>query len=338
MPKNDKHSTLSRQWQLLKMIPLRPPGLTTRELRDRLEREDFPVTLRTVERDLDELTALFDLTTAQDGATRAKRWYAVKGKLLEIDSIDLIDAVSLALAGDMLEKSLPGVLLQPVANRIQLARSKLKSLGRSRMAKWSEKVRYVHGSLELQPPKINSRVMVAIQNALIDGKQVEVGYDAFSEKTKHLRLHPLSLVLRGSVPYVVATTFDYQDLRLYAVHRMRTVTALEDAISIPADYSVDDYLRSGALDFASGSELKLEARLSDELAMYLTETPLAADQEVKFRNGHYVLTATVHDSWQLHFWLMSQGAGITVLKPARLRAAIADAHRAAVHQYGTDGT
>lgn len=337
MPKNDKHSTIARQWELLTTIPLRPPGMTTRELRDRLEREGFPVTLRTVERDLDELTGPFDLTMEQDGSTRAKRWYAVKGKLLEIGSINLIDAVSLALAGDMLEKSLPGVLFQPVADRIRLARRKLKALDSMRMAKWSEKVRYVHGSLELQPPKITPRVMEAIQNALIDGKQVEVAYDSFNEKTKQLRLHPLSLVLRGSVPYVVATAFDYPDLRLYAVHRMRKVTALEEAVAIPEDYSVDDYLRSGALDFSSGEKLKLKARLSDELAMYLSETPLATDQEIKYRNGHYELIATVQDSWQLYFWILSQGAGITVLKPTSLRATIADAHRQAAQQYATEG-
>lgn len=179
MPKSDKHSTLARQWHMLKLIPTRKPGLTTRELRDALEQEGFPVTLRTVERDLDSLSELFHYADVADESTRAKRWYYTTGKAPDIGNIDLIEAVSLALAGDVLERVLPGVLLQFVTGKIQKARSKLKAMDKVPLARWSEKVRYVHGSIELLPPTIQPRLMEAIQSALIDGKQVEVASDAF---------------------------------------------------------------------------------------------------------------------------------------------------------------
>lgn len=318
MPKSDKHSTLARQWQILKLIPSRLPGLTTREIRDQLEEEGYPVTLRTVERDLEGLSWQFGIGSGGDESTRANRWYSTTGKPLEIGSIDLVDAVSLALAGDVLEKVLPGVLLQPVANKIEKARKKLKALNNVSLASWSDKVRYVHGSMELLPPKIQPRIMAIVQSALLENRQLDITYDAFNEKPKQLRLHPLSLVLRGSIPYLVATAFEYSDLRLYAVHRMRKVTQIDEPVTIPADYSIDAYLSSGAMDFTAGEMLKLNARLSDELAIYLSETPLADDQKINFRGGQYHLTATVRDSWQLHFWIMSQGASITVVKPLDL--------------------
>jgi len=54
----------------------------------------------------------------------------------------------------------------------------------------------------------------------------------------------------------------------------------------------------------------------------LEETPVSNDQKITIRAGLHTLTATVPDSWQLHFWIRSQGAAITVLKPASLRESI----------------
>lgn len=333
MPKSDKHSTIARQWQMLKWIPSRPPGITVRELCNRLAREGFPVTMRTVERDLESLSSLFYLTNEQDSSSRAKRWYYAIGKVPEMGSVDLIDAVSLSLSGDVLETLLPGALLQPVAQKIAKARTKLKAMSQVGLARWSEKVRYVHGSLEMLPPRIAPATMDAVKTALLENRQIELTYDAFNQKPKALRLHPLCLVLRGSVPYLVATAFDYDDPRLYAVHRMRKVGILDEPVIPPKGFSIDAFLKSGAMDFEPGKLLKLKARLSDELAMYLTETPLSKDQKIDHRKGHYQLTATVQDSWQLHFWLLSQGAGLTVLGPKALRQGIEQSLREALEGY-----
>jgi len=333
MPKSDKHSTIARQWQMLKWVPTRQPGITARELCDCLDEEGFPVTMRTVERDLEGLSLLFNLTDEQDPSSRAKRWYYAAGKAPELGGIDLTDAVSLALAGDVLEKLLPGVLLQPVTQKIEKARTKLKAMNQVGLARWSEKVRYVPGSLELQPPKIPPKVLTAVQTALLEDRQLEMAYEAFNEKSKQLRLHPLSLILRGSVPYLIATAFDYTDLRLYALHRMRNIAVLDAPANKPAGYSVDAFLSSGAMNFDVGKELKIKARLSHELAMYLEETPLSKDQDIAYRKEHYQLTATVHDSWQLHFWILSQGAEITILGPKALRVSIQQALQAALANY-----
>jgi len=49
----------------------------------------------------------------------------------------------------------------------------------------------------------------------------------------------------------------------------------------------------------------------------------------------YLLTATIKDSWMLQFWILSQGAEITVLQPKELRARIRDSLRAALSSYGS---
>jgi hypothetical protein len=47
--------------------------------------------------------------------------------------------------------------------------------------------------------------------------------------------------------------------------------------------------------------------------------PHQSGSRIDFRKGAYQLEATVHDTWQLHFWILSQGAGITVSSPASLK-------------------
>ncbi len=62
MPNAASHDTISRLWCMMQHLPSKPPGITTRELIDRLHNDGFTVTKRTVERDLQELSRHFGLT------------------------------------------------------------------------------------------------------------------------------------------------------------------------------------------------------------------------------------------------------------------------------------
>ncbi len=63
--------TLLRQLLMLGMIPRYPHRITTVKLRDRLEDHDYPVDVRTVQRDFNYLSAIFALLG--DGA-RPQGW------------------------------------------------------------------------------------------------------------------------------------------------------------------------------------------------------------------------------------------------------------------------
>ena len=110
---------------------------------------------------------------------------------------------------------------------------------------------------------------------------------------------------------------------------------LEDAVAPPQKFAARYLVRNAlrAVDFGPAERIKLKARLSNELATYLSETPISEDQRVDYRDDGYQLSATVHDTWQLHFWILSQGAGIEVLRPSTLRASIAEQLRNASRQY-----
>lgn len=57
MPKSSLQPALARQWEMLKKLPHRGPGLTARQITAWLKEQGYPVSKRTVERDLIGLSA-----------------------------------------------------------------------------------------------------------------------------------------------------------------------------------------------------------------------------------------------------------------------------------------
>ncbi|MGZ0707497.1 helix-turn-helix transcriptional regulator [Coraliomargarita sp. W4R53] len=331
MPKSSNHLALARQWEMLKLLPARAPGVTARELTVQLLDAGFAVTKRTVERDLNDLSLQFGIVC--NDAAMPYGWYWLPGQQQSFGSVDLVDALSLSLAEDVLRQMLPPAMLVALAPKFEQARCKLLALAENPMARLGQKVRYVPASFAYQAPKIHSKILETLQRALVEELQIEVRYAGFRKEGKDLRLHPLSLVQRGNVPYLVATSFDYTDIRLYPVHRFEKVALTEQKITMPEGFSVDDYLGSGALDFGGGESIQFKAKVGESLANYLAETSIAEDQKLSFHNGTWQILATVTDSWQFHFWILSQGGEIEVLEPKSLRDFISSQLTSALAKY-----
>ena len=76
-------------------------------------------------------------------------------------------------------------------------------------------------------------------------------------------LHPLGLIMRGSVFYLVATARDYDEPRLYALHRFIQVTMLNEKINVPKGFHLDIALEAGMAGFAVQDDpIQLELRCS----------------------------------------------------------------------------
>lgn len=334
MPKADSNQTLARQWELLKLLPTRAPGITASELTSRLAGLGYAVTKRTVERDLNDLARLFGFTCNDKGNPYG--WHWMPGQSLDLPGLSLSDALSLRVVEDALGPLLPTAILQAIEPRLLQARAKLAALAPDNaQARWGDKVRTVPATLPLLPPPLASGVLDRVQDALLREVQIAVQYVSAGERgAKTLTLHPLALVQRGPVSYLVATAFDYPDVRLYALHRLRQVDVLDAPLRRPPSFDLDAYIASGALQFGSGKALKMRLRLTEPLAALLRETPLASDQTISTsRAGVCTLRATVQDTWQLHWWLLSHADEAVVQAPMALRNTLAARIASAAHLY-----
>lgn len=335
MPSAKAHSTVSRQWELLRQLPSRSPGITATELAARLHTGGYKISKRTIERDLNDLSLMFPLQCNDTNAPYG--WYWQPGVSVELQGITLTEALSLALVEDAIRPLLPNSMLKVLEPRFNHARQKLKTLGEeNQAARWLDKVASVRPDLNLQAPDIPEEVLETLQQALLEENQVQCQYySAHSDKISQLTLNPLALVQRGLITYLIGTAHPYTDVRQYAVHRFRELTPLPTATQGLKDFNLQAYLSTDALQFGKTERISFQAWLSEKQARLLRETPLSVDMALTdLGNGDgYRVTATISDSWQLQWWILSLGDALIVEKPLDLRKLIGERLRSAASGY-----
>lgn len=312
--------SVARQWQLLKLLPSRSPGLEAKVLTQQLHDAGFSVSKRTVERDLLDLSLQFPLQC--NDKSKPFGWHWMAGANLDIPGISVAEALSLTLVEEQMRQLLPASLLSSLAARFAQAKNKLQVLEASIAgARWPDKVASVSADMHLLAPKIDSDILQQVQQALLHSQQLDVSYHALHQNAlKTYRLNPLGLVQRGQVSYLIATAEPYTDPLRFAIHRFNQVNVLETAAIKPPGFNLKNYLATGAMEFSEGEKIALEIEAEAVLAHLLAETPLSEDMvSTQQANGKYHISATVHRGWQLNLWLMSQSSFLTVLAPQELR-------------------
>ena len=330
MPKAGSHATIARQWELLKILG--KYDKTSRQLRDELEQRGFPVTMRTVERDLEELASQFPILCNDKGVPYGWKW--APDTHFNIPALSLPDSLSLYLLEKYLKNLVPVSLLDVLEPEFKAARNKLDSLAEENsLARWKDKVRLELPWMPFLPPRVGEGILESVEQALIEERQCEVAYEGMDKRTEPI-LNPLALIQRGPVTYLVATAWDYDDILLYALHRMRSARLLETPARRPEGFDLDEWLKQGGMQFTStGKTLRLRIQVSKELARLLEEAPLSEDMRICHQRERITVTATLPDTWQLEWWLLSQGPSVTILSPKDLRERISQALRETLNNY-----
>lgn len=76
------------------------------------------------------------------------------------------------------------------------------------------------------------------------------------------------------------------------------------------------------MQFGTHEKIQLEAWVSEGLARLLQEAPISHDMLLVAEEEGSRLTATVNDSWELKWWILSHAGSIQVGKPEQLRGEI----------------
>jgi len=320
LPATSTRRTLSRQWELLKLLPNRAPGATAAELHARLADAGHATSKRTVERDLSELSHIFPLQCNDKGTPYG--WYWTPGQSSELPGITLSEALTLRLVEGSIRPLIPGFMLKSLEPRFSQARHKLQALSEeSASARWVSKVASVQPSLSVMPPEVDQDHLDVVQKALMDDVQIACRYyAAHKDQTHELTLNPLGLVQRGQITYLVGSAEPFADVRLYVLHRFEAAQLLDQPTRKPTGFDLQGYIDSGAMQFGIPRRIQLRAWVTDGLARLLNETPLSEDMLLVDEEDGASLTATVNDTWELKWWVLSHSGSIQVLEPAELRS------------------
>ncbi|WP_423186380.1 helix-turn-helix transcriptional regulator [Alishewanella sp. d11] len=320
MPSNKNNASISRQWEVLQMIPKHGKGISVSEIHDKLGANGFDVTRRTVDRDLIDLSIPFPIYCNKEGNAQYWRW--MEDKTSDIPGVSVADAMILQLVEGTLKTILPDTMLQGLKDRFDLAKRKINALdGSNSKGLLADKIAVVSPALPLTPPTTPAEHYEAVQQAMTEGKQLAVVYTAIHDQVqKEYQINPLGLVQRGHITYLVATIGDYINERLFALHRFQSLTLTDTPLKTLDGFSLAKYVQSGAMQFGSGNAIKLVAKVNQHLAKILHEAPLSQDMQLSpIEEGWFELSATVIDGWQIQWWILSHSLAIEVLSPPELR-------------------
>jgi predicted DNA-binding transcriptional regulator YafY len=325
-------STL-RQITLLQLVPRRSPGATTAELQRRLDDQGHSISRRTIQRDLIRLSAHFPLVTEGEDVPR---WCWMEGSDgLTAPAHDAYSALTWTLIEEHLEPLLPFAARKEAQPQFAAARKYLKQTPRNRIDRWHQRVRVIPRAFELQTPDVPEAVLEPVYAALFEGRQLRVDYRSRGrEKARSMRVHPLGLILREGVIYLLGTIDDYTDLRQLVAHRIEAATVLDQPANEPEDFDLDEYIASGGFSYVETGPIELVLQVEEYAAEHLIESPIAPEQSVRALNdGRKEIRARVVDTKQLRWWLAGFGDAVEVVEPLHLRQALVEQARAVVELY-----
>lgn len=314
--------TILRQWSMLQKIPRHPGSVGTRELKGRLEDEDFRVDVRTIQRDLEKLSAIFPLDCEEKG--KAYRWFWIEGaKVMDIPGMEPTTALAFRLAEEYLVPLLPQATLRHLEPHFQRAREVLKPGRGNKLSLWPDKVCRISRGPDLSPPKVRSEVQDTVYRALLEDRQIEITYTRKdAEQPKSYLVNPLGVVFLEGVAYLVCTVKEYSDVRQLAMHRMSTAKLLDAPCRRPEGFVLHAYAKEQQ-EFAypvSRRPIRLRALFGGKAATLFSERQLSKQQRVTVqKDGRILLQATVLDTLELRWWLQSFGDRVEILAPKALR-------------------
>lgn len=307
---------LERQWLMLRMIPRAPRKITVAEIQDRLRASDFDVPVRTIQRDLKKLSRMFALK--DDNRSKPYGWSWMKdAPVFDLPGMDPQTALTFKLVEMFLAGVIPPAVKQKLEPHFRNARDLLKERP---LRQWAERVRVIRSRQTLKTPVIKSGVMQTAYEALLQHQRFKAHYMKLGGEPTDFEVSPLGLVFKDEVGYLVCSLFDYADIRQLALHRIEKAELLDKSVTEPKGFDLDTYIRGGNFDYPVGDQIKLVAKFETTIATYLYETPLADDQVItEKKDGTSLVTATILDTSQLRWWLLSFGDNVEILKPAGLR-------------------
>jgi predicted DNA-binding transcriptional regulator YafY len=332
--------TLLRQWHMLQLIRRHPIKKDATEIKHRLADQGFEVTLRTIQRDLKTFSGEFPLV--YDDRSKPFGWsWMVQGNVMDIPGMDSHTALAFYLADKHLEKMLPHETVAHLRPHFNQAKQVLDAIPTDSGAPaWRDKVRVLRRGQFLAPPAVQADVQEQVYEALLLNRKLKIEYHARNnDETKEQEVNPLGIVLKDAVIYLVCTYWDYTDIRLIVLHRVKEAEKLDIPSNSPDGFDLDDYIASGELDFAEGGQINLKANISKQVAFHLEERALSIDQKIEpLSEDISLLEATVNDTGELRWWLLGFGEQVEVLEPICLRKEFHDIVNAMASNYSNSSS
>jgi predicted DNA-binding transcriptional regulator YafY len=318
---------VARQWRVIRILESRKRGMTGVELAAELE-----VPLRTVYRDLEALQeAGFPIFTENVG--RNSYW-----KLVDTFKKDLpIPLTVTELMALHMSRNLLGVFEGTFFHdSIESLFSKVKAILSPETIRYLENVsgRLGVGFLSCKDLSACKEAIRAVSEATAKRRRVEMVYNAVSSGSQTLRkIDPYHVRAMNGGFYLIGLCHLRNEVRTFAMDRIKDFKVLEEAFSMPKEFCLEDYLQT-AFHVMRGDPERIVARFSSAASHVVRERIWHPTQEIReLPDGGVQLVMEVPINYEIISWILGFGAAAEVLEPDSLRDRIRDELHAAAACY-----
>lgn len=312
MPRN---AQVVRQWFLLERLE-RSKGATLDELVESLP-PDSSRHARTVRRDLEALEARFPLVTERRG--RKTTWRLMDGYRRSLQlTFSQTELMALVFSKDLLRPLDGTELKSSLDSALQKMTAALPSEGASFLGSLRD-----FFSVGLGPHKKyreHRETIDTLTRAISRSRTVQMRYFSASRNATNRRsVDPYRLWYAQGALYLIGYCHLREDVRLFSVDRIRSITITNEPCQMPLGFDVDDYV-ANALVVMRGAPIEVSLEFDRAAAPWVRDREWHQSQRLEpARGGALRMALKVSDTPELVGWILSFGSRVKVLSPESVR-------------------
>lgn len=313
--------------ELLRRIP-RGNKVTAGELHAQLRAAGFDRGLRTVQRQLDELSQYYDIERDERSRPFGYRWRE-NARVYSLPEMAAHDALLLSLAEQHLGRVLPPAVqaaMDGLFRRMRLAVD--AGARRNCPPDWHDRVLVVSQPALPPPPHIRTGVLEQISLALRDSVMLRLDHRKGTGRRTTEVVAPVALLQRATGLHLVCRQATARHHACYALQRVFAAAATTDRFDRPPTHDLEALAQTALPKVEEPTRVRLHFDILKPAGTFLLSTGLAPDQTIEEHPRSYEVRATAEDTPQLWQWLAAFGADVTLHSARQIRARPAQARSA----------
>ena len=288
--------TLLRRLMILQRLPEYPRKMSSRNLLSSLENGGISCSIRTIQRDLEYLSASGLFGIGADMQSKPIGWFWIQGKKNSgINFMDRSSAVAFALLEPMLTGKLPSSVTAKLDEYFDQAERFL-----NQDKGWTRKVFIARDETGI-PRDLEEDALDLICEAIDQNVCLSMDYGRYYKGIDlnyiHVEIvHPLALVSKGNTVYLVHFKGNDRRVSMAPVHHLKNITLLEIPVCDEAEnFDINEYARKLQLHKIFEKDVSYNFKVTVKTARYLKENILVEGQKIEMNEDGTCSVSFVSD-------------------------------------------
>ncbi len=313
---------LARQWSIIQSLQTDWNGKSVSDLA-----MDLGCHTRTVYRDLEALQ-FAGFPIYNERAEGTTRWRLLDSARPQVPvPFSLTELMALYFSRDLLQVLRGTVLFDALEGLFRKIKTTLPPETRGYLAAFQQSVKV--GAHPRQSAPARGAVFEGINQAIGAHTILSIDYYTMSRgRSGKRKVAPYRLWFFNAAFYLIAYCYRRQDIRIFAVDRIRSLTSTDEHFAPPPTLDMES-LMATSFGVFTGDPVTVRVRFTPRVAGYIQEKIWHHSQRLQPQaDGAVIFESEVAGTEEIKYWILQWGKEAEVLAPERLRREIREEARA----------